>query len=312
MNWGIIGFGRIAHKFAASIENLSEGKVYAIASHSIDKEDPYIKSHLEVVLYQDYETLLDDPQVDAVYIALPHIFHKEWVIKALEKKVAVLCEKPAVLSKQDMLDIKAKAIENNTFFLEALKTKINVGMDHLNQDLALIGKVEKIEANFCSNGLALKGSNSFLFAPMQGGALNDVGPYLIGFAMDLMKEKVINVTSNMVIVDELDEHFNATLTFENGAKAYLEGAIDEAKERYAIITGEKGKIVVPMFNRIIDYTIELDDGTRLERHFPLVGDDMTREIGELQDCVKQGLIESPRHTMDDSIEIIGLIEKIRK
>lgn len=311
IRWGIIGFGRIAHKFAGSIENLPDGRVYAVATRSGGKDDPYLKAHPEVVVYKDYESLLNDPKVDAVYLALPHKFHKEWAIKSLEKKKAILCEKPAVLNSEDMKEIKAVALKEKTCFLEALKTKINDGMDHLIQDLPLIGKVESIEANFCSNGLALKGTNSFLFDKEQGGALNDVGPYLLGFVLDLLKDEVVELTSALKIVDGIDEHFHAVLTFKQGTKATIEGAIDEAKERYAFIVGDQGKIRVPMFNRIIDYTIELNDGTTLERHYPLAGDDMTKEIAELQHCLTQHLNESPRHTMDDTIEIIELMEKIR-
>lgn len=311
IHWGIIGFGRIAHKFSKSIENLSDGKVYAIATRSVSQEDPYLKEHSDIVIYHDYEELLKDPKVDAVYLALPHKFHKEWVIKALESKKPILCEKPAVLNSADMKEIKTVALKEKTCFLEALKTKINVGMDRLIEDIALIGKINTVEANFCSNALALKGTNSFLFDPQQGGALNDVGPYLIGFVLDLLKDEVVEVTSDLTIVDGIDEHFHATLTFKEGTIAHIEGAIDEAKERYALISGEHGKIMVPMFNRIIDYQIELNDGTKIERHYPLNGDDMTKEIAELQNCIQNNLIESPRHTLDDSIQIIELMEKIR-
>ena len=109
IRWGIIGFGRIAHKFAGSIENLADGYVYAVASRSGGKDDPYLKAHPDVVVYKDYESLLNDPKVDAVYLALPHKFHKEWAIKTLEKKKAILCEKPAVLNSEDMKEIKATA-----------------------------------------------------------------------------------------------------------------------------------------------------------------------------------------------------------
>lgn len=311
INWGIIGFGRIAHKFVGSIESLPDGKVYAVASRSVMKEDAYLQAHPEVIVYTNYESLLDDPKVDAIYLALPHKFHKEWAIKALEKKKAVLCEKPAVLYSADMKEIKEVALREKTCFLEALKTKMNDGMDQLIKDVQMIGDIKTVEANFCSDALALKGTNSFLFDKEQGGALNDVAPYLIGFVLDLLKDEVVDIESHLKIVDGIDEHFNAILTFKKGTKAFIEGAVDESKERYALITGEKGKVMVPMFNRIIDYTVELDNGVKMERHCPLIGDDMTKEIAELQKCIKQGLNESPRHTMDQTIKIIEIMEKIK-
>ena len=74
MNFGIIGFGKIARKFVQAIEATDEGKIYAISSRSVSMDDPYIKEHPEVKVYKDYEELLNDPQVDAVYIALTHKF----------------------------------------------------------------------------------------------------------------------------------------------------------------------------------------------------------------------------------------------
>lgn len=311
VNWGIIGFGRIARKFTECISYIEDANIVAIGSRSVDKNDPYLLENPSITVYEDYIKLLNDKNVEAVYIAVPHKFHKEWVIQALNHKKAVLCEKPAVLTTQDMIDIKECVILNQTCFLEALKTKINDGMDQLKHDIALIGKIETIEANFCSNGLALKGTNSFLFDKQQGGALNDVGPYLVGFTLDLIDAPLTHMETDKKIVDGIDEHFIATLTFANEIKVILEGAIDENKERFAFIKGKLGSIKIPLFNRIIDYTITLNDGSVIERHYPLNGNDMTKQIVELQQCLKQGLIESPRHTLDQSIEVISLIEKIR-
>ena len=108
MNFGIIGFGRIARKFVQAIEATDEGKIYAIGSRSVFMDDPYLKEHSEVKVYKDYEELLNDPQVDAVYIALTHKFHKEWILRSLEHHVPVLSEKPLVLTATDVDEIQEK------------------------------------------------------------------------------------------------------------------------------------------------------------------------------------------------------------
>ncbi|MFR7385079.1 MAG: Gfo/Idh/MocA family protein [Anaerostipes sp.] len=108
MNFGIIGFGRIARKFVKAIEAADEGKIYAIGSRSVSMDDPYLKEHPEVKVYKDYEELLNDPQVDAVYIALTHKFHKEWILKSLEHHIPVLSEKPLVLKSKDVNEIRKK------------------------------------------------------------------------------------------------------------------------------------------------------------------------------------------------------------
>ena len=86
MRFGVIGFGNIARKFVQSITYTSGGSICAIASHSAAADDLYMKAHPQVRLYRDYEELLRDPQVKAVYIALPHLDHREWIIKAMGKR----------------------------------------------------------------------------------------------------------------------------------------------------------------------------------------------------------------------------------
>lgn len=311
MNWGIIGFGRIARKFVESSSYLKDHNIIAIGSKSLSEDDPFFVENSQVKIYRDYNELLEDENIDAVYIALPHKFHYEWVIEALNHHKAVLCEKPAVLSKDEMLAIKEAVLKNQTFFLEALKTKMNVGLFHLKKDLPLIGKIKSVEANFCSNCLSLRGTNSFLYDPKQGGALNDVGTYLLGFVFSVIHSpiKTINATSKMY--GEFDEHFKAQLVFENGAIANIEGAIDESKERYAKIIGEKGEIYIPMFNRMSEYTVSLNNGKVFTCEYPIYGTDMTYQIQELYECVKRNKIESDLHSLDETIEIIEIVEKIR-
>lgn len=310
MRFGIIGFGRIARKFCTSITFSDGNEVIAIASKSVSSEDEYIKQHPTVTIYHDYDALLKDENVDAVYVALPHKYHYEWIIKALENKKAVLSEKPAVLKSSEMKHIKEVAVKNNTFFLEALKTKMNESFLRLIEDLPLIGELKTIEANFCFDASPLKGK-SYLFEPDQGGALNDVGSYLLGYVMKLVNQPVKDVHVKAKIVDEIDEHFNADIIFENDVVASIEGAIDENKIRYALITGTKGSIMVPMFNRMIDYTITLNDGTEIKRHYPIVGDDMTYQINVCSESTKNGKVESELHTLDEMIAIVEVTEKIR-
>lgn len=311
MRFGIIGFGKIARKFVKSVTYSNGNEVVAIGSRSIKEDDPYLLENPHVKVFSSYDDLLAFDLIDAVYIAVPHKYHYEWIVKALENKKAVLCEKPAVLSSEQMKHIKEVAVENHTPFLEALKTKMNESFLSLKNEIDCIGKIESIEANFCFDGLALKNSGTYLFEADQGGALNDVGTYLLGFTLTLVKDEVISISSEAKMVDGVDEHFMTHLTFKNGCVAHLEGAIDQNKERYALIKGEKGCIMVPMFNRMIDYTITFNDKTTLTRNFPIVGDDMTYQINVLKDCVNKQTIESPLHTFDEMIEMVQLTEQIR-
>lgn len=310
MKFGVIGFGNIARKFVKSIEFCPNGSVYAIASLSLTPDDEYLKSHPEVKIYRDYEQLLKDDQIEAVYIALPHKYHKEWILKAIYQHKAVLCEKPIVLNSFDIVEIKAAVKQYQGYCLEAFKTKFNVGMQALKKDLSLIGEIKTIETNFCFD-VTNDRKDTYLFDPSQGGALNDVGSYIIGFILDIANSKVERIEANIVKQDQIEMQFKAKLYFKNGIIGLGEGAINYTKERYAVIEGTKGKIYIPVYNRISDYTIETSQD-RIKKSFPIVGDDMTMEIQTLIDDVKNGKHENHLHSLDDSLYLQQIIEKIRE
>lgn len=310
MKFGIIGFGKIARKFVASI-NATSGEVVAVGSYSLSGDDSYLQNNPTVKLYRNYDELLDDPEIQAIYIALPHAMHREWIIKALSKKIPVLCEKPAVLSFADMAKVLDQARKNDTYFLEALKTLFNEGMQKLVEDLTLIGKLEKIEANFCFDATFMKGSTSYLFDQAQGGALNDVGPYLVGFANALNPQPVVSVNSTCRKDGKIATYFNSAVTYANGVVATLEGAIDQTKDRYALVTGEKGTIMIPMFNRITHYQISLNDGKIISRDFTINGDDMTMEIKALIDDVAQGKTQSDIYGFEAHLKNAKLLDDIK-
>ena len=111
--------------------------MHAIASHSLDENDSYLQSHPLVKLYRDYEELLKDDDIEAVYIAVPHYEHKKWIIEAIKHHKAVLCEKPLVLKSEDIDEINQYVKEYQGYCLEAFKTKFNVGFDHLKEDIHL-------------------------------------------------------------------------------------------------------------------------------------------------------------------------------
>lgn len=310
MKFGIIGFGNIARKFVKSVEFCAEGSVYGIASHSVSLDDDYLLSHPQIKIYNDYEKLLDDDNVEAVYIALPHKYHKEWILKALSHQKAVLCEKPLVLNSEDIDDIKTVLQQYHGYCLEAFKTKFNVGMQNLKNDLQLIGEIKTIETNFCFDATQGR-KDTYLFDPLQGGALNDVGSYVFGFILDLANSKVDHIEAHIKKQNQIEMQFQAKLYFKNGIIGIGEGAINYNKERFALIRGTKGEIYVPVYNRISEYTIT-KSGEKIQKSFPIVGDDMTMEIQAIIEDVKNGCHENSLHSLTDSKNLQQIIERIRE
>jgi len=313
IKWGIIGLGNIAMRFAKSLSYSKEGELYAIASKTKEKRDAFYEQYKCEKVYEDYNDLLNDEEIDAVYIALPHGFHKYWSIEALRHKKAVLCEKPVGLNSEEMKEIKDEALVNNTFFMEAMKTRF-IPLIHTIKEIIKnkdIGEIISIESNFCNHVTDIK-KGSYLLDKRQGGALLDVGVYPLSFVMDMIDSPVEHVESNMKINEAgVDSHFKAILTFENGVIGTIEGAIDRNKERTAIIKGTKGSMEIPIYNRPNKVKVNLINGKSYEIERELEFDDMYSEINEVHNCLKGFKLESEYLSLDESIRVMDVLDKIR-
>lgn len=314
IKWGIIGLGNIAMRFANSLSYSNEGELYAIASKTKEKRDKFYEQCKCEKVYEDYNELLKDKELDAVYIALPHGFHKYWSIEALKHKKAVLCEKPVGLNVQEMREIKEEALLNNTFFMEAMKTRFIPLIHDIKKIIKNkeIGDITTIEANFCNHVTDIR-KGSYLLDKEQGGALLDVGIYPLSFVMDMIDSEVMKVESIMEINESgVDSYFKAILTFENGAMGTIEGAIDRNKERTALIKGTKGYIEIPIYNRPNRATIYINDRQPYIIEKELEFDDMYAEIEEVHECLKASKLQSGYLSLDESIRVMEALDEIKK
>jgi predicted dehydrogenase len=314
IKWGIIGLGNIAQRFAKSLSYSNEGKLYAIASRTKEKCDAFHERHRCEKIYEDYEELLKDEEIDAVYIALPHGFHKYWSIEALKHNKAVLCEKPVGLNAGEMEEIKNAALLNNTFFMEAMKTRFIQLIHEIKKIIKNkeIGEIESIEANFCNYVKEIK-EGSYLLDKNQGGALLDVGIYPLSFVMDMIDSEVKTVNANMEINEAgVDSYFKAILTFENGVIGNIEGAFDRDKERTAIIKGTKGHIEIPIYNRPSIAKIYINDKEPYTIEEELEFDDMYAEIKEVHKCLNASRLQSEYMSLDESLRVMKVLDEIKK
>ncbi|MEY8354941.1 Gfo/Idh/MocA family oxidoreductase [Lachnospiraceae bacterium 54-53] len=315
VRWGIIGLGNIAARFSKSLNCSKDGTLYAVASRKKETCEAYESMYPGCISYLSYDELLEDENVDAIYIALPHGMHMEWSIKALQHKKAVLCEKPSTVSEEEIRLVVDQARENQTFFMEAMKSRFGVCMKKIKEELEQgeIGEIKSIRANFCGHldRPSIK-KESYYFDKKQGGTLLDMGPYPVAFFMDVLGDKVKRVESR-ILVDKngIDYHINGIMFYQSGQTALFEVCFDEKKEREAVIEGTEGIMRIPYYYRATEYTIIGKDKKIKTESYPLAVDDMFDEIGEVHQCLKAGLMESSRFTWQDSITEMHLLDKIR-
>ena len=187
VRWGFIGAGYVASRaMAPAVHAASGAELYAVASR-----DAARSAELEpIVVHNSYSNLIDDPNVDAVYISLTNVQHKEWVMAALNAGKHVLCEKPLALNADEVRTMLTAAERNQRLLVEAVWTRWQPRMQRMAGIIRRgdIGEVRRISTAFTFQG-DLAG-NYRSDPEMGGGALLDVGCYQAHLWMMLLGESV--------------------------------------------------------------------------------------------------------------------------
>ncbi len=196
VRWGIMGAGGIARRFARALEQVEGARLVAVSGRRAERLDAFAEEFPvdEARRYASVEDdgasaharLAENPDVDAVYLALPHGMHEVWAARLLRAGKAVLCEKPAVLSEREALHIAEVARETGTLFMEAMKPRF---MPAREQVKALIeggelGAVTSLDiAHRVDYG---DQTGRYLLDAAQGGTLYDLGCYGVAWAEDVL------------------------------------------------------------------------------------------------------------------------------
>lgn len=308
IRWGIIGAGNIAHRFVDSMEKAENQELYAVANRTLEKAKLFQSKHPCQKVYDSYEDLIADENVDAVYVAVPHGYHYENIIKALKKHKPVLCEKPAVIKSDDMKEIIRVAQETNTLFMEAMKTRFipayQQAFDLINQ--GFIGEVKELDIQW---GNKVPRDHNYLFDQVQGGALYDVGAYNFAYIVDLFgcdfKRMIVNKRNE----DKVDLFTSTKLEYPKGTVKTI-SAIDEDYASVAVIKGTKGQIICKPMHRPHRLEITVDDQVFIQE-MDYLNDDFFGQIIHFGELLEDGKIESEIMTWEKSYQSAYLIERIR-
>lgn len=238
IRWGIIGCGKIANKFAQDLATLKDAELVAVASRNQKNANEFAEKFKAKKAYNLYLDLVKDANVDAVYIATPHSFHKEHTILCLQHKKAVLCEKPFAMNLQEVTEMIAVAKENKVLLMEALWTYF---LPHYNYVLDLVksekyGKLTSLEADFGFYPIYDESSRVFK-KEVGGGSLLDIGIYPIFAALSTLgKPDSIDANASF-FKNGADSECNMVFNYAN-AKAILRSTLLEETKTEAIFTFE--------------------------------------------------------------------------
>jgi predicted dehydrogenase len=199
VRWGVIGTARIARKAFVPAVAAAGGDVTAVAGRELARASQYAAETGIGRAVQGYQALVDDPDVDALYIPLPNRLHAEWTIRALRAGKAVLCEKPLCGSLAETEQVLAVARQTGTPLWEAFVFPFHEQMAKIRGLLAdgAIGDLREIQSNF---HFVLDSPDDFrLRRGMDGGALNDVGCYPVRLAVELFSGELESAWATAIL-----------------------------------------------------------------------------------------------------------------
>ncbi len=271
IKWGILGCANIARKAVIpGILGADNSELYAVASRSREKAKDFAEEFGAAKYYNDYEDLLADKEVEAVYIPLPNGMHKEWTIKAAEAGKHILCEKPlSGKNKKEAEEMFAAAEKNNVKLMEAFMYRFQPFVIKLKEmiDEGIIGEIKEINSNFAFD-ISDREDDIRFSADLDGGALNDIGCYTVNVSRYLMDGMPVKVANFFEKENEagVDLSGSGTLYFEGGRFASLYYSLISYNEQDLEVVGTKGVIRVSgFFSWLEDNYFLLDKDEEVER-----------------------------------------------
>jgi len=254
LQWGILSTGRIARRLAQALAVSQTGELAAVASRSLEPARAFAGEFDIPRAYGSYEELLADPGVQAVYLATPHPFHREWVIKAAEAGKHILCEKPAGMNAREVEQMLAAAKQHGVFFMEAFMYRCHPQTEKVIEILrsGRLGEVRTIECSF--GGLPAYDPKSRLFAhDLGGGAILDIGCYCASMARlvagvalggELAEPLEIKAVGQLDPGEGTDLQAHAVLRFEGDICAHLSTSMVAPLENCVRVHGTAGVMTI--------------------------------------------------------------------
>lgn len=311
--WGIVGLGKIAHKFAEALKTFSNAELLAVASRNIDNAENFAYQHKSNRYYGSYEDLADDPEVDVVYIATPHHRHAELSKMCLEKGKHVVCEKPFAVNEKEAGEVYALAKSKGLFVMEALWTRFLPTYIKA-KELVESGELGKVISLFSDFGFKAKfDPSSRLFnLELAGGSLLDVGIYPVFYALTLLGEpKHIKATA-VIGYTNVDEQCAIIFDYGNGVLAQLFCSLISNNTQETSIHGDKSRLLIHHPSHGLT-TMSLIQDWKLRGHVKVkyTGNGFNYQIEEVHRCLGAGLNESPSWTSEDSLRLMRTLDRIR-
>lgn len=314
VNWGVLGTANIAKKVTIpAMQIASNCNIYGIAGRNKEKVDEFKESFGFEKAYYNLDDMLEDENINAVYIPLPNNLHKEWVIKAAKKGKHILCEKPLSGNAKDIEEMIRICDEEGVIFMEAFAYLHSPVIKDIKKvlDSGAIGDVNFMESVFFTP--PTPADNIRANRETLGGSLYDLGCYNTSLTLTMLGEEPMDVKAVAHYTERgIDDFTTVYMGFADGKKAcFSSGMCSSQRGDRFFIYGTAGTIEAPVqFNQsgIITYYI-IKDGVR-EEYTIETPNNYTLEIEQLGRCITEG--EQPYVSHEFTLANARIIDKILK
>ena len=312
LKWGVLGTSFISTEMVNAIAKEGRSTVIAVAGRHQQRLADFAKQHNIEKQYTDYDALINDSDVDIIYIALPNHLHHIYVEKAAKAGKAILCEKSLTVTKQQTELVQKALAEHPVFFAEGLMylhhPVINKLLDLLKQ--GVIGDIKQINASYCA-------AISQFVNPQGGGAIYNLGCYPASIAYRCI-EAVSSVAADKFDINAVGRlgtdgnvcETSASLKFDDNVQVQLHCAEDYGMRSSLQILGDKGYLTfdtnpwLPQTSNVIRYALYEQQETSVE--VKADGDAFYYQVQHIIDAVnaKQSELTQPCANLTDSVNIM--------
>ena len=320
IKWGVIGTAGIAR--SCTIPGMLQAEnceLYAIAGRNLEKAEDFKEKFGFEKAYGNYKEVLADPEVEAVYIALPNTLHYEWAVNAMKSGKHVLCEKPLALCEKQVKELFDTARENHVHLMEAFAYQHSPYIAAIKKEIedGTIGEVDYIDSAFITSDYNKK--NIRMRRETLGGCTYDLGVYSAILTLGRLNEEPEKVMASAIFSEEkVDKLTSVVLEFADGKKAAftcgMTLATDQDRRLDRLeIDGTKGSITGTRFafngDGKLSYTIRTADGKE-EVKIIEVPQNYRLEVEQFGRCIKEN--EMPLVTEEFSVKNARLVDRILK
>jgi len=313
LRWGLIGTGLIAGVFAGDLELTDSGRVVAVGSRRMDSADRFADRFGIANRHASYEALVEDPEVEVVYVATPHPLHREDALLALRAGKPVLVEKPFTMNAAEAKEVVAAAGDAKLFLMEAMWTRFLPHIAEVRRLLAegALGEIVSVSADH-GQWFPRDAQTRFFSPQLGGGALLDLGVYTVSFA-----SMVLGTPDRIVAISEpaftgVDGQTSMLFSYASGAQAILNASVCAKSPTRGAIVGTDARIEIDGddFYAPNSFTLIPRDGEPTRFEIAHEGHGLRHQADEVARCLRAGLLESPLLPLHETVSIMETLDAV--